>query len=103
MISTYETYVSSGCEVSQNINALPNVIFPHIFCAHLNNVEQQVQFEKASFHLKQSWCLPADQFQLLVRCYLPLVFDVIMSEYLCHDRGKSQLFFSGRISEQVLL
>ena len=29
MISTYETYVSSGCEVSQN--ALPNFIFPHIF------------------------------------------------------------------------
>ena len=29
MISTYETYVSSGCEVYHNV--LPNVIFPHNF------------------------------------------------------------------------
>ena len=43
-----------------------------------------------------------DQFQLLMRCYLPLVFGVIISEYLCHDCGNSQLFFSGRISEQAL-
>ena len=43
-----------------------------------------------------------DQFQLLMRCYLPLVFGFIMLDYLCHDCGKSQLFFSGRISEQAL-
>ena len=57
MISTYENYISSGCKVSHNV--LPNFIFPHIFCAHLDYGKQQVQFERASFLLKPSSCLPA--------------------------------------------
>ena len=106
MISTYETYISSGCKVSHN--ALPNFIFPHIFCAHLDYVKQQVQFERASFRLKQSYDnVPTCKISVNSSCkcivFLPLVFGVIMSEYLCHDRVKTQLFFSGRISEQMLL
>ena len=48
-----------------------------------------------STRLKQSSCLPARSIPAANVVFLPLVFGVIMYEYLFLDHGKSQLFFLG--------